>query len=248
MLAIWSVAAPLGATPDDESLLKAQTQALLDAIAPGDRAVWARYLHADFIHLDENGIQRDQRQLIEEISPLPAGLVGRIVIDRFSVRFHGTTAVTAYEVQEHLDYHGQQLRSRFRAMDTWLRTADGWRFVGGHTAAVLKDPPAFRLSLTALCDYEGIYHLTPAIEASVRVGDDGALRIERTGRPPAAYRPELRDIFFAAGQPRTRRIFLRDEGGAITGFADRREGEDVVWRRNRSHEGASDQCRTGTRP
>jgi hypothetical protein len=45
------------------------------------------------------------------------------------------------------------------------------------------------------------------------------------------YLPEVRDVFFVAGQPRTRRVFLRDAAGRITGFADRREGEDVRWRR-----------------
>jgi hypothetical protein len=33
------------------------------------------------------------------------------------------------------------------------------------------------------------------------------------------------------GQPRTRRIFLRDPAGKIAGFGDRREGEDVRWRK-----------------
>jgi hypothetical protein len=36
-------------------------------------------------------------------------------------------------------------------------------------------------------------------------------------------------VFFAAGQPRTRRIFVRDAAGRIVGFVDRREGEDVRW-------------------
>jgi len=57
------------------------------------------------------------------------------------------------------------------------------------------------------------------------------LRFERAGRPPVTYRPEVLDVFFAPGQPRTRRIFQRDGSGLVTGFADRREGEDVRWRR-----------------
>ena len=36
-------------------------------------------------------------------------------------------------------------------------------------------------------------------------------------------------MFFVAGQPRSRRIFTRDAAGAVIGFADRREGEDVRW-------------------
>ena len=36
-------------------------------------------------------------------------------------------------------------------------------------------------------------------------------------------------MFFVRGRPRTRRIFIRDEDGAITGFVDRREGIDIRW-------------------
>lgn len=56
---------------------------------------------------------------------------------------------------------------------------------------------------------------------------------ERSDRPPATYLPEVRDVFFVAGRPRTRRIFTRDSAGAVVGFVDRREGEDVRWKKNR---------------
>ena len=37
---------------------------------------------------------------------------------------------------------------------------------------------------------------------------------------------EARDVFFTPGKPRTRRIFRRGSDGGVTGFADRREGEE----------------------
>jgi hypothetical protein len=43
--------------------------------------------------------------------------------------------------------------------------------------------------------------------------DDGGPRSERTGRPAAMMKAEVRGVFFKPGQPRTRRIFLRDEKG-----------------------------------
>jgi hypothetical protein len=42
---------------------------------------------------------------------------------------------------------------------------------------------------------------------------------------------ETPDILFVPGQPRIKRIFLRDAKGRITAFIDRREGEDIVWNR-----------------
>jgi hypothetical protein len=40
---------------------------------------------------------------------------------------------------------------------------------------------------------------------------------------------EAPDVFFVPGQPRVRKIFLRDASGHVTGFVDRREGRDVKW-------------------
>lgn len=213
----------------NETELRQMTQELLDAIAPGHAEVWQRYTHERLLHIDENGIVRDKKGLLAELMPLPPGLVGRIEIDQFKVAIHDQVAVVAHEDQEYLDYHGQALRSRFRSTDTWLRTPEGWRLIAQQTAAVLKDPPAATLTTQQLCAYNGVYSLTKEITATVRCAE-GGLTVERTGRPAAAkYVPEGIDVFFVAGQPRTRRIFVRDDQGKVTGFVDRREGEDVRW-------------------
>ena len=69
--------------------------------------------------------------------------------------------------------------------------------------------------------------------AVIRIwGMDGDhLVFSRSGRPDRTFRPELKDLFFEAGQPRSRRLFQRDAAGAITGFVDRREERDILWRR-----------------
>jgi hypothetical protein len=225
-----AVAAEPAPPRDSAAELRLMTQELMDAIAPGKAEVWRRYLHDELVHVDENGVVRDKASLLAELTPLPAGLVGRIEVDRFQATVHGDTAVAAGEIQEYLDYHGQPLRTRFRFLDTWVRTPEGWRLIAEQTSAVLKDPPAVELTREELCSYAGVYELTPAITTLVRCTQNG-LTSERTGRPAVDYVAELRDVFFVAGQPRTRRIFLRDAGGKVVAFADRREGEDVRWRR-----------------
>jgi hypothetical protein len=40
---------------------------------------------------------------------------------------------------------------------------------------------------------------------------------------------EAADVFFVPGKPRYRKIFLRDDDGEITGFAERREAWDLVF-------------------
>lgn len=232
-LATSVMGAPAAPPSAPETELRRMTQELFDAIAPGKADVWQRYLHPKFLHLDENGIVRDKESFVKEIEPLPPGLVGRIEIDTYQASFVGETAVAAGEIQEYLDYHGQPIRTRFRFLDTWVKTREGWRLMAEHTSAVLKDPPAVKLTREELCAYAGVYQLTPDLKTTITCTDAG-LTSERTGRPPATYLPEVRDVFFVAGQPRVRRIFMRDATGSVVGFGDRREGEDVRWKRVRS--------------
>jgi hypothetical protein len=213
-----------------EADLRRIAQEMLDAVAPGNGEVWQRYLHERVIHVDETGTVRTKKELLAEFTPLPPGLVGRIAIDRFKIETHGDIAVVAYEIQEHLDYHGQILHSRFRINDTWLKTAQGWQLLAEQVAAVLKDPPSVKLTQQQLCEYSGSYSLTAEISTTIRCTPDG-LTAERSDRPPAQYLAEVKDVFFVAGQPRTRRIFVRDPAGKVVGFVDRREGEDVSWKR-----------------
>jgi hypothetical protein len=213
-----------------EADLRRIAQEMLDAVAPGNGEVWQRYLHERVIHVDETGTVRTKKELLAEFTPLPPGLVGRIAIDRFKIETHGDIAVVAYEIQEHLDYHGQILHSRFRINDTWLKTAQGWQLLAEQVAAVLKDPPSVKLTQQQLCEYSGSYSLTAEISTTIRCTPDG-LTAERSDRPPAQYLAEVEDVFFVAGQPRTRRIFVRDATGKVVGFVDRREGEDIRWKR-----------------
>jgi hypothetical protein len=57
------------------------------------------------------------------------------------------------------------------------------------------------------------------------------LQGERTGRPAQPLRVEASDVLFVPAQPRSRKVFLRGPDGRLTGFADRREGHDIIWTR-----------------
>jgi hypothetical protein len=219
-------------SPDPKvvSELRGKTQALLDAIAPGDVKVWDRLLEADAIQVDENDVLRRKKEILADLKPLGPGLVGRLAIDDFHVVQHGDLAVVAHEDDEYLDYYGQVLRSRFRMTDTWIKTHEGWKEIGSQVLAVQKDPPAQTLSPGALCEYNGSYRLSADIVASMHCGNE-ELSFERPGRPARHFKAEVRDVFFEPGAPRTRRIFLRDTESHVTGFVDRREGRDILWRR-----------------
>src|SRR5262245_21021334 len=114
------VAAPAGARPDGSlaAQLEAKTQALADAIAPGDTATWKAATDPSLLFVSENNEVITKDELLQQLQPLPAGLVGHIKVTDFQVRQHGNTAVTTYIADESLDYHGQLLRTKFRTTDT----------------------------------------------------------------------------------------------------------------------------------
>ena len=212
-----------------EAQLERMTNELFAAVAPGDKEVWKRYTHDRLIYVSEANQVMTKAQLLEELTPLPKGLVGHLQVGKpYKVERHGNVAVATYLADEKLDYFGQVLQSQFRMTDTWLKTKEGWRLIATQVLAVLQDPPSIQLSRETLCGYNGTYRLTPEIVTKVTCSDEG-LSSERTGRKPALMKAEVRDVFFTPGQPRTRRVFLRDDQGAITGFADRREGLDIRW-------------------
>jgi Domain of unknown function (DUF4440) len=210
--------------------LRRNTQTLLDAIAPGDTAIWNRLLDPRVIQVDENDSVRTKAQILADLRPLGPGLKGHLDIDDFRVANTGDVAVVTHEDAEYLDYHGQIIRSRFRMTDTWVRSSDGWRLIGEQVLAVLKDPPAIRLDHATLCGYAGRYAMTSEIVATIQCVDDH-LVMTRAGRPERTFVAEATDVFFEPGSPRTRRIFQRDAHGRVTGFVDRREARDVAWKR-----------------
>jgi len=218
---------------DDAALaaeLKAKTQTLVDAIAPGKTATWQEATDPNLVFVTESNEVLTRTDLLKELTPLPKGLVGSIKVTDYRLLRHGNTAVATYIADETLDYHGQILKTKFRTTDTWYYEDRSWKMIGSMTLAVLNDPPAISLPPSMLDEYVGSYELTPDIHYTVRV-DKGHLFGQREGGKEVELQAEAPNLFFVAGSPRSRKVFYRDLSGRVTGFGDRREGQDIKWKR-----------------
>lgn len=211
-------------------LLRDQDQRLLDAIAPGDRKVWEQALAADAIYVDENGAVMNRDQYLKQIAPLPAGASGSLQITSYSAHVSGNVATVIHTDDEQENYHGQMLHARYLTTETWQREAGEWKLLLVHTYAMLNDPPAISLPKEALQQYTGRYVAAPDLVYVIQL-DGEQLTGGRQGNSIRPLKVEVRDVLFVPGQPRIRKIFQRDETGAITGFVDRRESWDLFWRR-----------------
>jgi uncharacterized protein DUF4440 len=215
---------------DTAAVLRAQTQALLDAVAVGDTKVWDRLLDPGVVYLSEAGEIETKAQLLDELKPLPAGITGKIELGRFEVKQFGDTAVVIHVDEEFENYFGHEIHAQYMNTATWRLGGDGWKLIAQQVHASLQDPPAIALPAAQLDEYVGTYQLTDTIGYAIRRDGDHLVG-ERTGRPGQALRVEARDVLFVPGQPRSRKVFQRDAAGRITGFADRREARDLAWTR-----------------
>jgi len=215
-----------------EPTLRAQTQALLDAVTHGDPSIWDRYLDPDVTYVAEDGTIETKASLLPQLTPLPPGITGSLVVESFTVHEHGDTAVVIHVDRESESYFGQHLTAKYVTTAVWRRRDGRWRLIANQVHVQLSDPPALTLPPDQLDAYTGTYRLTDAIGYTIRREGDRLVG-ERTGRPPQALRVEARDVLFVPGAPRSRKVFLRDPNGSVTGFADRREGHDVVWTKQR---------------
>src|SRR5215475_861096 len=220
----------LVAADNTAATLERQTQELMDAITYGKADVWERYMDANAIYTDESGNQIAKTQMVKDIRPMPAGVSGNIKVTEFKAVVQGSTAITSHLDDEHENYHGHELHCQYRTTDTWIKTPQGWRLLGGQILAVRTDPPAVQLTPQQMDEYVGRYALTPEIIYEIRRKESG-LEGQQSGRQAEPIRAEVPDVLFVPGKVRYRKVFQRGADGQITGFAERREAWDLVWKR-----------------
>jgi hypothetical protein len=214
---------------DDRALITTQMQEMADAVAPGNVAVWDKYLDAGVIYAEEDDSWKGKAGMLKEIRPLPKGLGGTIRIELLSFHEDHDVAVALFRQNETEHYFGQTITAKYLTNTTWRKRADGWKLIAAQVLAEKTDPPAIALPAGQLTQYAGTYRLKDSEPITTLTLQVGKLIGTRKGRKPVAWNAEAADVFFVKGDPRIRKIFQRDASGKITGFIERRESWDVAW-------------------
>jgi ketosteroid isomerase-like protein len=221
---------PSGATITQDELVR-RTQEFLDAVSTGDKKPFEKYYADDSMIVDEKGRSMDKKAFVDDQSPLPAGYSGSIKLVKPQSRILGDTAILSYDLDETETIFGQELKARYHETDTWVRRNGEWQIVAEQVLRYYEDPAPGKADLKKYPDYIGTYELAPGTTLTV-TAEGADLFTQRTGRPKAQLVPEAPDIFFVKGVE-GRRLFLRDEKGRVDVLLDRRNNEDVVWKKTK---------------
>ena len=106
-----------------------------------------------------------------------------------------------------------------------------WQIVAGQMFRYYEDPAPGKVDVKKYGEYVGTYELAPGVTQTVSVRD-GGLYAQRGSSPEAELIPESGDIFFRKGVE-GRRLFRRADNGKVDAMIDRRNNEDVVWKKVR---------------
>lgn len=173
----------------------------------------------------------DKKAFVADQSPLPPGDSGSIKVVNPQSRILGDTAILSYDLDETETIYGQENKARYHETDTWVRRNGEWQIVAEQVLRYYEDPAPGKPDLKRYRDYVGSYELAPGV--TLTLSAEGAdLFSQRIGRGKDLLVPEAPDIFFVKGAE-GRRLFRRDERGRVDALIDRRNNEDIVWRKTK---------------
>ncbi len=207
------------------------TQEMFDAVAAGDQAPWQKYFADDCMYFDEKGRGMDKTALVKDVTPLPTGYSGSIKLVNPKSNIQGDTAILSYDLNETETIFGQDLSARYHGTDTWMYRNGKWQIVAGQMFRYYEDPAPGKADVKKYGEYVGTYELAPGVTQTVSVRD-GGLYAKRRSSPEAQLIPESGDIFFRKGAE-GRRLFQRAANGKVDAMIDRRNNEDVVWKKTK---------------
>jgi hypothetical protein len=161
---------------------------------------------------------------------MPAGYSGAIKIDNVQSRIINDTAVLSYDANETETIFSQNLRARYHITDTWLRRNGEWQIIASQAHRYYEDRAVGKADPKKFLAFIGTYELAPGQTRTV-AAEGEKLFVERKGKKEQLL-PETSEIFFRK-DVEGRILFRYDANGKVDVLIDRRNNEDVIWRKTK---------------
>jgi hypothetical protein len=189
----------------------------------------SRNFAEDAMFFDEKGRSMDKTALVKDIQPMPMGYSGTIKLVRPKSHIEGNVAILSYDLDETETIFGQNMTARYHETDIWMRRGGKWQIVAGQVLRYYEDPAPGKADTSKFAAYVGTYQLGPERKLTVSAEGDH-LYSQRAGRDRVELIPEASDIFFQKGVE-GRTLFGAGADGKVISLIDRRNNEDVVWKK-----------------
>ena len=137
-------------------------------------------------------------------------------------------ATLSYDANETETIFGQNLSARYHVTDTWLRRDGNWQIVASQAHRYYEDPAVGKTDPKKFPDFIGAYELGSGQTRTI-IAEGDSLFVERSGKKDQLF-PEASELFFRKGIE-GRILFRYDKNGKVDALIDRRNNEDVVWRK-----------------
>jgi Domain of unknown function (DUF4440) len=208
-----------------------RTQALYDAVASGDKAIWRQTLADDCIITDEDGHVYDKAAFLDTLTGLPKGFSGVIRIQRLTARIFGSAASVHYWLDEHEDALGQKLHTIYVETDTYRREAGAWKMIAAQVTVVPVDLEPLPANKSGWPKLAGSYRLGRApgllYHAYLR---DGSLYWGGNAKTARLLIPLSPLVFFVQGSIHVM-VFVRDSHGQVTAAIELHKYNEVAMQR-----------------
>lgn len=205
-------------------------QELYDAIAVGNKAPWEKYVADDLIYTDENWQILTKKDLLAGLRPLPKGYSGSIRIANVLSRINVDSAVLSYRALEEEFIFGQKLAPIYLVTDTYFKRNGRWQMIASHVIVIPSERTPVAVSPEAYKLIAGQYELTTGVIYNITI-EGTKLMGQRTGRDKEELLPADVSTFFRKGTIRGEKVFVRDASGRVTAMLDRRENNDLSWKK-----------------
>ena len=205
-------------------------QELYDAIAVGNKLPWEKYVADDIIYTDENWHILTKKDLLDGLSPLPKGYSGSIRMASIQSRISGDAAVLSYRALEEENVFGQKLTPIYLVTDTYFKRDGHWQLVASHVIVMPGERKSVVMNSNLYRPFVGQYELTQGVTYTIALEGEKLIG-QRSGREKEELVPADENTFFRKGSIRGEKVFARDASGHVTAMLDRRENNDLTWKK-----------------
>jgi hypothetical protein len=217
------------ATLTQNALLRL-TQQRMDAVASGIKRPFEQQFYDDALIFDERGRAMDKARLVREVTPVPEGDIATLRVINPQSRIEGKIAVFAYDLDETEVIFGQVNKAKYHETDTWLERGDEWKIIAEQVLRYYADPAPGVADVGRYPHYLGKYELSPKVTLLI-TRDGSKLYAQEIGKQKRELIPEATDIFFSPGVE-GRELFKYDHHGNVVAYIERRNNEDLVWKKS----------------